>query len=223
MTDEESSPGLPGSRRWWWIGGAAALAIVVISAVGIANGWGSGAPTTEGDSHQNPTVSGSPSPAPSGSPSPGESPTASPEEEGDDVPPAVEPRVTAPPVGLDQPAQPAEGVRVSLASIIAISGQASVPGEVEGPALQVTVDVANLSDDEALTDTMIVNVYYGPERTPANILVRPRKDLPLQIPAGETAEGVYAFSVPEAARGQVVVEVDLSVDLPVVLFEGAVA
>lgn len=222
MTDEESSQGLPRSRRWWWIGGAAALAIVVIIAVGIANGWGTGAPETEEDG-PSPTASGSASPAPSGSPSPAESATTPPEEEGEDAPPAADPRVTAPPVGLDQPAQPAEGVRVSLASIVAISGQASVPGEVEGPALQITVDVANLSDSEALTDTMIVNVYYGPERTPANILVRPRQDLPLQIPAGETAKGVYAFSVPEAARGQVVVEVDLSVDLPVVLFEGAVS
>lgn len=212
------------SRRWWWIGGAAALAIVVIIAVGVANGWGSGSPAAE-DADPTPSASASASPAPSasGSPAPSESPSTAPEEEGDDVPPAAEPRPTAPPVGLDQPAQPAEGVRVSLASIVPISGQASVPGEVDGPALQISVDVENLSDDEALTDTMIVNVYYGPERTPANILVSPRTDLPVSIAPGETAKGLYAFTVPEAARGQVLVEVDLSLDLPVVLFEGAVS
>lgn len=98
-----------------------------------------------------------------------------------------------------------------------------MPGEVAGPALQVTVNVENANDSDALTDTLIVNVYYGTDRTPANILVQPRQDLPLSIAPGEAAQGVYAFTVPEAARGQILVEVDLSVDLPVVLFEGPVS
>ncbi|WP_091229815.1 hypothetical protein [Microbacterium sp. 3J1] len=218
MTDQESPSEAPSKRRWWWIGGAAAAAIAVIIAIGIATGWGGGtAPTPEGSAPAT-SASGSPSPSPSAS----DSGTPAPEEDAEEVPP-TEARPTAPPVGLDQPAAPAEDVRVSLESIDAITGQASVPGEVQGPALQIAVNVENLSSEETLTDTMIVNVYYGPERTPANILVRPREDLPVSIAAGETGKGLYAFSVPEAARGQVVVEVDLSLDLPVVLFEGAVS
>ncbi|MCM3778118.1 hypothetical protein [Microbacterium hydrocarbonoxydans] len=112
---------------------------------------------------------------------------------------------------------------MTLASITAIEGQASVPGEVDGPALQVTVNVENTNHEDALTDTLIVNVYYGPDRTPANILVKPRRDLPLSVAPRETAEGVYAFSVPADAHGQILVELDLSLDLPVILFEGAVA
>lgn len=205
-------------RRWWVIGGAAALVVAVIIAIGIATGWGSGTTPAPEGSDPSPSTSASSSPAPSAS----ESAEPTPEEDGEAAPPA-EGRPTAPPVALDQPAAPSDDVRVTLSSIVPIAGQASVPGEVEGPALQIVVDVENLSSEEALTDAMIVNVYYGPERTPANILVRPREDLPVSIAAGDTAKGLYAFSVPEAARGQVVVEVDLSLDLPVVLFEGAVS
>lgn len=215
MTTEEDGSGSPVQRRrWWWIGGAAVLAVVVVIAIGVATGWGSGTPTSPDGAGPSPAVSGSTSaPSPSGSADPEEEETAKP----------AAPRTTAPPVALDQTAEPADGIRVSLSSLTAISGQASVPGEVKGPALQVTVIVENTSKTEALTDTLIVNVYYGADRTPANILVRPRQDLPLTISAGDSAKGVYAFSVPEDARGQILVEVDLAVDLPVVLFEGAVS
>lgn len=217
MTTEDGSTSPARTRRWWIIGAAAAAVVALIVAIGVATGWGS---DSSGDSAgSEPTASATSDPGGS-TPSPSASEGADPEEE---APETAAPRQTSAPVPLDQTAEPAEGVRVSLASITAISGQASVPGEVDGPALQVTVNVENANEDDALTDTLIVNVYYGPERTPANILVRPRQDLPLSIAPGETAEGVYAFTVPEAVRGQIVVEVDLSVDLPVVLFEGAVS
>ena len=193
--------------------------IALVIAIGVASGWGSD--SSEGSGGPNPTSpstsdSEGSTPSPSDSASEGADPA-------EDAPATGAPRQTAAPVPLDQTAEPAEGVHVSLTSITAISGQASVPGEVDGPALQVTVNVENANETDALTDTLIVNVYYGPERTPANILVRPRQDLPLSIAPGETEKGVYAFTVPEAVRGQIVVEVDLSIDLPVVLFEGAVA
>ena len=199
----------------WWIAGAVVLVVAVIIAIGVATGWGGGSPaSTDGASPRPSTSSSSAS-----TPAPSESSDSAEEE----TPASSEPRPTAPPIALDQVAEPAEGVRVTLGSITPFDGQASVPGEVEGPALQVTVNVENTSKTEALTDTLIVNVYYGPDRTPANILVRPRQDLPVTIPAGESAKGVYGFSVPADARGQILVEVDLAVDLPVVLFEGAVS
>lgn len=216
MTSEESSSVPPAKRRVWWIVGAVVLVVAVVIAIGVATGWGGGSPASTDGSTPRPSASSSSSaaPAPSESSDPAE---------GEETPESAAPRPTAPPVALDQAAEPAEGVRVTLGSITAFDGQASVPGEVEGPALQVTVNVENTSKTDALTDTLIVNVFYGPDRTPANILVRPRQDLPLTIPAGESAKGVYAFSVPADARGQILVEVDLSVDLPVVLFEGAVS
>lgn len=201
-----------------WIAAAVALVVAVIVVIGIATGWGSGASPAPGGTSPDPTSSGS-APAPSAS----ASSTTDPDDDDEGDTETAAPRETAPPVGLDEPAEPADGLRVSLASIESFTGSVSVPGEVAGPALQVTVEVENKGKSAALTDTLIVNVYYGPDRTPANILVRPRTDLPLSVPAGKTAEGVYAFSVPENARGQILVEVDLSVDLPVVLFEGAVS
>ncbi|MFK4853365.1 hypothetical protein ACI3KT_17140 [Microbacterium sp. ZW T6_19] len=217
MTTEESgSETSARARRWWIIAAAAAVVIILVLVIGMATGWGRGSSTSSGG----PSASSVPGDSDHSSPSPSTTTGADPD---GDTPATVAPRETSAPVPLDQVAEPASGVRVSLASITAISGQASVPGEVAGPALQVTVNVENANDSDALTDTLIVNVYYGTDRTPANILVQPRQDLPLSIAPGEAAQGVYAFTVPEAARGQILVEVDLSVDLPVVLFEGPVS
>lgn len=200
--------------------GAVVVAVALVLAIGIATGWGANSgDDPEGDAGPTPSASGS-STSSSASPDPDES---EPSESDDDAPAPSEPRATAAPVPLDATAEPADGIRVTIDSITAIDGRASVPGEVEGPALQVTVNVENANSDDALTDTLIVNVYYGPDRTPANILVSPRQDLPLTVAPGETAKGVYAFSVPADARGQILVELDLSLDLPVVLFEGAVS
>ncbi|WP_243231866.1 hypothetical protein [Microbacterium sp. CIAB417] len=214
---EEAPADARSTRRWWWIAGAAAAAVAVILVIGFATGWGAGAPQPGGGATESPapqqTADGSPEPSASQSPAPSDT----------DEPPADGARETAPPVALDESIEPVEDVRVSLSSIEAITGEASVPGEVAGPALEITVKVENLGESEALTNTLIVNVYYGDDATPANILVRPREELPLSVKAGASAEGVYAFSVPTDARGHVVVEVDLSLDVPVVLFEGAVS
>lgn len=219
MTSEDNRPGMPANKRKLWIIVAASLvAIAVVGGVGVATGWGS-APVTPTDGAKPSSTATSPA---TQSPTPEESASESGDPEVDEADPAA-PRATSPAIPLDQAAEPAAGVRVALASITAIEGEASGPGEVKGPALEITVNVENASANEALTDTLIVNVYYGPERTPANILVRPRQDLPSSIASGESAKGVYAFSVPEDARGQIVVEVDLAVELPVVLFEGAVS
>lgn len=216
MTNEEGQSGSTPRRRGLWIAGAVAVVIAAILVIGISTGWGRGTDAGRSESTPSPTTSGSAEETPSPSASESSDPAAP------GSPDPAAPRTTAPPVALDQTAAPAEGVLVSLSSITAIAGEASVPGEVAGPALEITVNVENTAS-EALEDTLIVNVYYGAQRTPANILVRPRQDLPLSIAPGESAKGIYAFSVPEEARGQVVVEVDLAVDLPVVLFEGAVS
>lgn len=224
MTSDEEQVAARTRRRMPWIIGAAAVVIALVLGIGFATGWGAG-----GQGADEPGTGASASPS-SGAPKPTPSstggavdPTDPAETEEPETEPSASPRETLAPVPLDQPVAPAEGVNVTLSSIRPIAGEASVPGEVAGPALEITVHVENAGSGAAVTDTLVVNVYYGDQRTPANILVNPRKDLPLSIDAGDSADGLYAFSVPEAERGRIVVEVDLSVDLPVVLFEGAVS
>lgn len=200
--------------------------VVLIAAVVLAvlSGWADDmrpsagdATSSTGDSVPTPSAGQSSTPAPTQKSTPTRSASPAPD---DDAAPGA--RTTAPPVELDQPAKPADDVTVSLSSITPIAGRASVPGEVEGPALRVKIAVSNRGSSDALSNTLIVNLYYGPDRTPANILVSPREDLPVSIAPGQSATGIYAFSVPEDARDEVVVEVDLALDLPVVVFEGAV-
>lgn len=220
MTSEDEQVGTR-RRRWPWIIAVAAAAVALVLAVGFATRWGvgdAGPDPGPSDTQQ----SGSAAPTPSNSDAAAD-PAESEEPADPDQPPAASPRETLAPVPLDQPAAPVEGVNVTLSSIRSIAGEASVPGEVAGPALEITVHVENTGTTSAHTDTLVVNVYYGDQRSPANILVKPRRDLPLSIGPGKTAEGLYAFSVPEAERGHVLVEVDLSVDMPVVLFEGAIS
>jgi hypothetical protein len=217
VTDQTGDDVVSRRRLAWWLGGGSVLVIAAV--VAAAAVWGSGTtPLPVGPTPHAESSTASPSPA-AGSSTPAPAASSSSAED----PKTTEPRPTASPIGLDESAEPAEGVRVRLAKITAIKGTASVPGEVAGPALQVMVDVDNLSTHDALTDTMIVNVYYGAKRMPANILVTPRRDLPISIAPGKSATGIYAFSVPEGARDQIVVEVDLSLALPVIIFEGAVS
>lgn len=217
------------TRRWLtWVGAVVifALGIVIVVAVtqsGADRSTGSASPTPKPSATPGASASDVPSPGtPTSVPSAASSPTATaaPSEEPPVEPPA--PRETLPPVPLDESNEPAPGLEIALSKIEAVDGEASVPGEIAGPALQITISATNSADAEAPTATAIMNVYYGPERLPANILVSPREDLPQFVPPGETVTGVYAFSVPVDQRDQILIELDLALDLPVVLFEGAV-
>lgn len=228
MPNEDNQQRVAGAARRgpWFVGGLAVIIVAtLIAGPLLLSGDQAGAPTpsdngvpTPGDSVSAPPETPPPSsPAPTQpTPSANVDPFPEPEET------TTAPRTTKPALPLEDEAEPTEGLRVALTSIKPFMGTSSVPGEVAGPALEITVRVDNLGEAVAETEAVIVNVYYGGDRSPANILVTPREDLPLSVAPGKHAVGVYAFSVPENQRDRVVVEVDLSVDLPVVLFEGPV-
>lgn len=212
----------------WVAGGVAFVAILSLITFSVLGGGGntpsdpvdartseppaSGPPTTpDADPSSESTASGDESESENDE-------TEPPDNEATDQPT----RPTPATVEIDQAAEPADGVSVELISFEAIEATAAVPGEVSGPALAVTVAIENGSDDDILTSSVIVNLYYGPERTPANILVNPREEFPETLPAGESAQGRFAFTIAVSERSDVLIEVDLSLDMPVVLFEGEV-
>lgn len=214
-------------RLWLWIVAAVAGAIVVAliiwavvaNASPSASPSPSGAPTSGSPSASasaEPSASASPEPSASASPSPSAEPTEGPEAK-------PTPRPTKKPVDIDEPAVVEKGVTVTLASIKAIEGKVTVPGDEAGPALLITVKAVNKSKDDVSTPGVIVNVYYGDDETPAGILTRPREDFPPVLAAGKSETGQFAFTVPTDQRDNIRVEVDLSVGSPVVLFEGPVS
>jgi hypothetical protein len=138
--------------------------------------------------------------------------------EGGDVTPTALPEVP-----LDAPAAVGNGVVATLPAIDAVEGQASGPGNVNGPALRVTVRVQNGTDQPIALDGVAVNLYHGADRTPAS----PLDDAAEQpfagtLAAGQSADAVYVFSVPADVRDAITVEVGYEAGAPLLLFTGPV-
>lgn len=123
-------------------------------------------------------------------------------------------------VGLKAEATSAPGVTARLARIDSVRATASLPGEVGGPALAITVKVTNETGKKLDLALGVVNAYYGPERTPAvSVASDGEVPFPASVASGESAKGVYVFQVPEKAR-PVRVELDLGNGADVVVFKG---
>jgi hypothetical protein len=129
-----------------------------------------------------------------------------------------------PEVALDAPAAVGNGVVASLPSIEAIQGTATGPGNVNGPALRVTVRIENGTAEPISLDGVATNMYYGADRTPASPLDDPsRRPFAGTVAAGETAEAVYVLTVPSDVRNDITVEVGYEAGAPLLLFHGPVA
>lgn len=212
--------------------GVVALAGMVWWAVAARGGAPDGQPSASSSSPDGSTGTATSSASPSASVDPTVPP---PDAAGDPTPakpttpvdengtPVAGARPSAPPVDLSSPAAPAEGVRVDLASIEAVEGKGTIPGEVGGPALRVTVQVTNRTDAPIDLRGAVANLYYGPDRIPATTLLEPgARSLPDSVAPGASVTGVWVFNVPVADRDTVEIEVDLSADDQVVVFSGAV-
>ncbi|HWV50456.1 MAG TPA: hypothetical protein VN035_13470 [Microbacterium sp.] len=203
-------------RRWPVIAAIAALIVAaVIAWLLIARPWTTEALPTAPVSSASPTPTAVPTPltSASGAPiTPSPLPTAS------DSPIAPE----LEPVEPTQPAVGADGVVVSLPLVEAIEGEAVAPGETSGPAIRVTVRIENATDEPLDTAFVVVNAYTGADRAPAPSLTKPG-GAPFEgsLGAGESAEGVYLFTLPADERSDVTIGVDYRAGEPTVVFEGA--
>ena len=162
--------------------------------------------------------SSAPGTAPSGAPSGG---SAAPTPDGQ----PGEPGYTQPeadPVPLESPASVADA-QVKLA-VEAVNVEATVPGEVSGPAVRVKVTTTAGSSALDLSGAS-VTATYGQDSTPAVMLTSDQQSqtLPDSVAAGSEATGVYDFAIPEGSRDQVVVRVYLNSQEPAAVFSGAVS
>jgi hypothetical protein len=134
-----------------------------------------------------------------------------------------QPPPSLPEVPLDAPAAVGNGIVATLPSIEAVQGEASGPGNVNGPALRVTVRITNGTDQDVSLAGVATNLYHGADRTPASPLDdASQQPLAGTVAAGETADGVYVFSVPADDRAAVTVEVGYQAGAPLLLFTGPV-
>lgn len=98
-----------------------------------------------------------------------------------------------------------------------------MPGEIAGSAVRVQAAVINSGASHPL-GASVVNLYYGPDRTPASSLSGSgQEDLPDSVPDGRTVTGTYEFAVPDDRAVRVLVEIDVDPQRHVALFEGEVS
>jgi hypothetical protein len=136
----------------------------------------------------------------------------------EDLPPAL------PAVPLDATAQVGNGISATLPSIEGIQGSGTGPGNVAGPALRVTVRIVNGTRAPVSLDGVAVNLFYGSEDAPASPLDdSSQSPFGGSLAAGETADGVYVFSVPSDVRDSVTVEMGYEAGAPRLLFTGPVS
>jgi hypothetical protein len=207
--------------------GLLALVVVVLAVLGVVLlNSDDDSSTADGSSvsaaaNSTATAAAATTPVPAGtatvpSTSPSSAPATGATDGGEDLPPAL------PAVPLDQTAAVGNGVTASVVSIDEIQGHAVGPGNVDGPALRITVRLDNGTSDGVLLDGVSVNLAYGPDRTPASLIDdSSRRPFTGILSPGDSAEGTYVFTVPADSRDQLSLEVGYQAGAPVLVFTGA--
>ncbi|WP_051681846.1 hypothetical protein [Cellulomonas sp. HZM] len=237
MSDESTTSPAPSRRGLWWALAVAAAVVVVALVVVLGKARGDdAAPTSPAGSPS--TASATPGPS-SETATSGSTPTTTSTATADPTSathaggtPSGKPTSSAvPSPGSTRPApvettigatpEPKPGVTAEVSKIESVEGVAELPGDVGGPSLRVTVTVTNHGSTSLDLSHAVVNLYYGPDRTPADPLSKPgAAPFPDSVRAGGTADSVSVFRVPVDQRDRVFVELDLSLDSHLVVFEG---
>jgi hypothetical protein len=127
------------------------------------------------------------------------------------------------PVGVDAQADFGGGVTARLASIEAVQTEAHLPGEISGPGVAITVEIANAGSQPVDVDNVVVDLI-GPDGGSATPIVDPdRPPLDGEVAPGATARGTYVFTISEEDRQDVTLTVSFSALAPTAVFAGSMA
>jgi len=226
MSEPVAPDGRGGVRAGWWVA-VGSLVVVLVAVAVVLLGRGDGAPAgsspTESGAPGTPTVAGAQAvKPPEGEQGAGTDDDDAADGAAEDAAAGSADDAAPTTVGIDAVAQLADSVTARVSSWEAVDGEAVQPGEKAGPALRVTVEVANGTAAPLDLRAAVVNLSYGPERTPATALSQPGgSPLPHAVEPGATADGAFVFAVPADARGDVHLELDVRAVGPVVVFAGS--
>ncbi len=232
MSEQQKAQGSVRGRRRVVILGAVVVLAVVVAVLALALGRddgdaGAGAvPSTSATLDAGPSPSGATQDETDEPEAPAEEATPGPAAVTTDGEATVDQygRLTQAPSDFSDAPAPAAGVAVKVSQVEKVDGEARLPGEVGGPSLRFTVTIDNDSPAALDLRTVVVNAFYGADRTPAIALLGPgTEQFPPSLEAGGSAQGVVVFNVPPDERDLVRVEVDLGVGSEIVVFEGAVS
>jgi len=215
MVEASNASGSPRRRIWLWVGivVAIAAAVAIIASFALASGSGGGTGPSAGPSSSAAPTASSDGADPSATNSPA---TPDPAATSGTMPELA-------PVAPDAPADNGEGLVARITSMKAVEGEAVQAGEIGGPAVQFMLTITNGTDEAVDLGFISVNAYIGEARTPAGGLVRPG-GAPFEgtLEAGESAEGVYVYTIPEDQRSDVTLTIDYRAGQPAFVFRGPV-
>lgn len=139
----------------------------------------------------------------------------------DELPAAGPDTPEAPPVAFDESPTVLTGVTARVKSVTAVDGDATLPGEVAGPAVLAELELTNDSGATIDLSTTVVNLAYGADRIPANTFSTGTSSFVGSLDTGSSATASYVFAVPTDEQDVLRLTLDYAVDVPVVVFEGA--
>jgi hypothetical protein len=126
------------------------------------------------------------------------------------------------PVPLTGTARYGGGVTGLITEVSGVDAKAQGPGEVAGPAVQVTVRIDNGSTHRISLGDVVVNVYNAANDPGVPVSTYVNQSLRGSLAPGRHANGTYAFTLPLAGRNPVTVSVSYSPAAPIALFVGSV-
>jgi hypothetical protein len=126
-------------------------------------------------------------------------------------------------VPLTAPATFAGGVTATVTSVRAVTATAVGPGEIGGPAVAVTVSLKNGSAAAVLLGNYFVSLTDSAKQAGISTTGDPARPWSGQLAPGQTASGVWVFTVPTANRAPVTITVSDAAGASTLTFTGTVA
>lgn len=126
-------------------------------------------------------------------------------------------------VALTAPGDFGDGVTVTLASVEQITTTAELPGEIAGPGAAVSVRIVNTGTDAIDLGSVVVDLQDAAGTPALPMTTSPAAPFGGSLAAGDTASGVYVFTLPTGYVGPATISVSYTVDAPIVVFTGDIA
>jgi hypothetical protein len=124
------------------------------------------------------------------------------------------------PVGLEQVVDVDGRVTAQIVEVVRTRGRARIAGEIAGPAIRVTVRLANTSQRPVGLRGVTVAAHDAGGDVLSALGTKPARPFGGPVAAGATAEGVYLFSLSPGGSAPFTFAVSYAAAAPVAVFVG---